>query len=480
LDPNVSTVTGLCSVDMWSPHTQSWPKVGSWSVAVDCVETGSDAPAYGRGDAERMMAVGVMLIMVPLVSSRAPKCKPGWLHNHVSGGQVKEVSAHSSGFPPFISIHSLSVSVRFIPGALAGLHRNDKSDSVDLALFAVGWILGWLLLWRMRPLPPIGDVDLSAQRPSIAIVIPARDEAGALPHLVPGLVDQLRPGDELLVVDDHSGDATGEVAARLGARVLVPPALPDGWLGKPHACWHGARSTTAPLLVFVDADVRPAPDLLDRVAAAWSREPDAVISLQPWHQTEEWVEQASLLANVTSLMGAGGFTIAGPRVTPNVAFGPVLAVARAVYDDIGGHRAVRTMHTEDIGLARLAGRSALYTGRPDTSFRMYPGGLGQLVQGWTRSIATGARFTSWWLSLAVVLWVWSLAGGWLTEPLVYPLSAAQFWVLGRRAGSMHPVTALLFPLAVAVFAWIFLRSLFALVFRRDVRWKQRSVAARPD
>ena len=355
---------------------------------------------------------------------------------------------------------------------------------MDLAVFAIGWVLGWLLLWRPRPLAVVDGASVPTDRPSMAIVIPARDEVDALPHLLPRLVAQLRPGDELVVVDDHSSDGTGRVAAQLGARVVVPPALPDGWLGKPHACWHGAESTTAPLLAFVDADVRPAPDLLDRIAAASSTEPDAVISLQPWHQTGSWIEQASLLANVTSLMGSGGFTIAGSRLTTKptttVAFGPVLAIARSTYDDIGGHRAVRTMHTEDIGLARLVGRSALYTGGPDTSFRMYPEGLRQLVQGWTRSIATGARFTSWWLSLAVVLWVWSLAGGWLAEPLVYPLSALQFWVLGRRAGSMHPLTALLYPLAVVVFAWIFLRSLFAMVFRRDVTWKQRSVAARPD
>ena len=282
------------------------------------------------------------------------------------------------------------------------------------------------------------------------------------------------------MVDDHSDDATGEIATRLGARVVTPPDLPEGWLGKPHACWHGARSTAAPLLLFVDADVRPAPDLLDRLALAWSECPDGVVSMQPWHHTETWAEQASLLANVTALMGSGGFTVAGSGVSPTVAFGPVLAIGRGIYDDTGGHRAVRTMHTEDIGLARLAGTSRLYTGRPDTSFRMYPDGFGQLVQGWTRSIATGARFTSWWLSLAVMLWVWSLAGGWLAEPLVYPLSALQFWVLGRRAGSMHPVTAALYPLAVVVFAWIFLRSLFAIVFRRDVTWKERSVAARPD
>ena len=363
---------------------------------------------------------------------------------------------------------------------MAEIDCADKSGGVDLALFGVGWILGWLLLWRPRPLSAPEPDGSSADRVPIAVIVPARNEALALPHLLPGLVAQLRPGDELVVVDDHSTDATAAVSTRLGARVVHPPDLPAGWLGKPHACWSGASSTTAPLLLFVDADVRPAPDLLDRVAAASARHPDAVVSVQPWHVTGSWVEQASLLANVTALMGSGGFTALGSRLAPTVAFGPVLAVGRATYDSVGGHASVRTMHTEDIGLARAVGQSTLWTGRPDTSFRMYPAGLRDLVQGWTRSIATGARFTPWWLSVAVALWVWSLAGGWLSEPLVYPLSAVQFWVLGRRAGSMHPVTAVLYPLAVAVFVVIFLRSLFAMVFRRDVTWKQRSVAARPD
>ncbi len=364
---------------------------------------------------------------------------------------------------------------------MAGIDRTGKSGGVDLALFGVGWVLGWLLLWRPRPLPAARpDSGSPTDRPAIAVVVPARNEALALPHLLPGLAAQLRPGDELVVVDDQSSDSTAVVAMRLGAQVVHPPALPDDWLGKPHTCSTGARSTTAPLLLFVDADVRPAPDLLDRVALAVSQHPDTVVSVQPWHDTGSWVEQASLLANVTALMGSGGFTVAGSRLAPTVAFGPVLAIERQTYDEVGGHAAVHAMHTEDIGLARVVGRSGLWTGRPDTSFRMYPEGLGQLVQGWTRSIATGARFTPWWLSLAVVLWVWSLAGGWLAEPLVYPLSALQFWVLGRRAGSMHPLTAALFPLAVAVFVVIFLRSLFAMAFRRDVTWKQRSVAARPD
>ncbi len=350
-------------------------------------------------------------------------------------------------------------------------------SAVDLALFALGWTIGWLMLWRPRPLPA---PPAASDRADLAVVVPARDEADNLPTLLGALVPQLRPGDELVVVDDHSTDGTAAVAARHGARVVTPPPLPDGWLGKPHACWHGATSTHAPSLVFVDADVTPAADLLDALSAALDRHGTDVVSVQPWHRTARPVEQASLLCNVTALMATGAFTPLGDRVPTTVAFGPVLALRRDVYERVDGHAApdVRAMHTEDIGIARAVGRCRLHTGAPATTFRMYPDGLGQLVRGWTRSIATGARSTRWWWAAATLIWVWSLAGGWLAAPIVYPLSAVQVWVLGRRAGSIHPLTAVLYPLAVLVFVVIFLRSVLAVLLHRDVTWKGRRVAAR--
>jgi hypothetical protein len=70
LEPVVLAVVGLCSIDMWSPHTQLPPNDEPWSEPV--VETDSGAPwtpAYGRGEDEWMVAVGVMLIVDPLVVS---------------------------------------------------------------------------------------------------------------------------------------------------------------------------------------------------------------------------------------------------------------------------------------------------------------------------------------------------------------------------------------------------------------------------
>ncbi len=350
-------------------------------------------------------------------------------------------------------------------------------DVVDLAVFAVGWSLGWLLLWRPRTLPPATAGD----RAPVAVIIPARDEAHALPHLLRPLVEQRRDGDRIVVVDDHSTDGTARVARAFDAEVVTPPKPPAGWLGKPHACWHGAQATNEAVLVFLDADVRPGPTLLDDLAAQVSAEPAVLVSMQPWHWMSTAGEQPSILCNVTALMGCGAFTLLGDHVTTHVAFGPVIAVDRSTYDRVGGHAAptVRSMHTEDIGLARAVGRSQLFVGSPSTTtFRMYPSGFGELVNGWTRSLATGARFTRWWLVLATVAWVCSIAGGWIAAPLTYPLIAWQVWVLGRRAGTTDPRAAILFPVLVIVFAVIFVRSAIAVVLRRDVTWKGRDVDAR--
>ncbi len=341
-------------------------------------------------------------------------------------------------------------------------------------LFGTGWTLGWLLLWSPRRLP----LPTLMPRDPIAVIVPARDEEAALPRVLGPLVAQLRAGDELIVVDDHSSDATAVVAASLGATVVTPPPLPHDWVGKPHACWHGAAATSAATLVFVDADVRPGPALLDGLAAAVASAPDAVVSVQPWHDAVTPAERASVLPNIVALMGCGAFTVLGRHVRTNVAFGPVLAVRRDVYERAGGHAhpTVRASLVEDIELARRVGRSQLYSGRTDATIRMYPLGLRQLLAGWSRTIAAGVTSTRWWVGLAVAAWVWSLAGGMFATWWAYPLSAVQVWVLGRRAGRFGPVVAVLYPLAVLVLVAVIAGAGINRA-RGRTTWKGRPVTA---
>jgi len=348
----------------------------------------------------------------------------------------------------------------------------------DLLPFGVGWLAGWFLLWSPRPLPPA--TSHTTARSGVSIIIPARDEQHALPHLLGPLMAGIGPRDEVLVVDDHSTDQTAEIAASFGARVIQPPALPPGWLGKPHACWAGAQVATCDHLVFLDADLHPPVDLVDRMAAALLAHPGQVVSVQPWHTTKRRDEQFSMIFNLVALMGIGRFSALGARVTPQSAFGPVLAIDRATYDRVGGHAhpAVRAQHTEDIAIAQQVGRAQLYTGAPDIAFRMYPGGIRDLIRGWTRSVATGARSGPWWAVLLTVAWVASLVGGMLVSPVLYAASVIQLAVLAPRAGKFSILMAALYPLALAIFLGVFVRSAIKVILRRPVQWKSREVSAR--
>ncbi|KPI20451.1 hopene-associated glycosyltransferase HpnB [Actinobacteria bacterium OK074] len=154
---------------------------------------------------------------------------------------------------------------------------------------AVAWITAaslaawlWLLLcqgffWRTDVrLPPRAEPDVW---PSVAVVVPARDEAAVLPESLPSLLAQDYPGRaEVFLVDDGSTDGTGELARELARRhgglpltVGSPGEPPAGWTGKLWAVRHGialAHAREPDFLLLTDADIAHAPDSLRSLVAA--------------------------------------------------------------------------------------------------------------------------------------------------------------------------------------------------------------------
>jgi glycosyltransferase involved in cell wall biosynthesis len=94
----------------------------------------------------------------------------------------------------------------------------------------------------------------------ISVIIPARDEAQALPDCLRGVLAAV-PGCELIVVDDGSSDGTAAIAAEHGARVISHP-YPKG---NGAAVKTGARVATGEILVFMDADGQHRPEDIPRL-----------------------------------------------------------------------------------------------------------------------------------------------------------------------------------------------------------------------
>lgn len=402
-----------------------------------------------------------------------------------------------------------------------------------MGLELVRWLAGTWLLWRIRhcgadtddpsrPLDLAGRTELDERGRGVTVVIPARDEDDNLPRLLASLAAQDPPPAEVIVVDDDSGDATAEVARAAGATVVAAGPLPAGWTGKAWACARGTeaagalpsspaesitaspgkarsvpvfpgddpRSATpvpAAILVFLDADTVVAPGGLCRILDEHARR-GGLVSVQPFHVMERPYEALSAFFNLVSMMGVGAFT---PRrhARPTGAFGPCLVCSTADYATAGGHAHpdVRRRVVEDVALAqRFAGAGlpvSVLGGRGTISFRMYPGGIRQLVEGWTKNFATGATSTRPLTFVLISLWLsgcisaaWSLPAP--APAAVYLAYAGQLaWML-RRIGRFGWWPALLYPVPLAFFLVVFARSLVLTHLRGEVRWRGRTISTR--
>ncbi|MDX2152932.1 MAG: glycosyltransferase family 2 protein [Bryobacteraceae bacterium] len=342
-------------------------------------------------------------------------------------------------------------------------------------LAAVVVALGsWLMVGKARrayaALPQLpDDPPLGA---SVSVIIPARNEE----RVIERAVSSFR-GLDVVVVNDSSSDKTAERAEAAGARVVKAPPLPEGWRGKPHACWVGSRQSTAEWLLFVDADTWYERGFAERLASYGEREGlDAVTAFL----RQECVTAAERMlvpyAMTLYFAGVSARNVNDPRHPEALANGQCFLIRRAAYGAVGGHRAVASSVIEDVELARVLKRGgkklrvvraeewgavrmydslgAIWRGFEKNSFRFLQ------VNPWTgvQVMATSILLTSW---LPVLAWLaadgeWARAAAFAVLP----------WLVLRSPWG---------PLPIYVFQLIALSGMMKTIFGISTMWKGRRV-----
>jgi hypothetical protein len=209
-------------------------------------------------------------------------------------------------------------------------------------------------------------------RAKVSILIPARDEEA---NVASALDAALANADaEVVLLDDGSTDRTCEIADEIARReprlrVLRGEPLPDGWIGKNHACAQLAVAASHPLLLFVDADVRLAPDAADRLAGALQNAGAKMISGVPRQEVETCSEK--LLVPLIHFLLLGFLPFDGMRRSKRAAFatacGQLIMVDRTAYEQSGGHRAIRARVHDGLALPKQFRASGFHTDLVDVT-----------------------------------------------------------------------------------------------------------------
>jgi glycosyltransferase involved in cell wall biosynthesis len=386
-------------------------------------------------------------------------------------------------------------------------------------LIALAWTVPTLIALRNLPrVPnllemPVLDKGFEAGepsalfRPELTVIVPARNEEDCLGACLQSLVSQseeifeLGKDWELVVVNDHSIDRTGEIARGFaGVTVMEAGKLEPGWTGKANAVWTAARCARGRYLLFTDADTIHEPGDLRRAMHEAERHKAGMLSYSP-RQIVSGIAQRILMPLVFSELALAypPAQVSDPAQRIAAANGQFLLVEREAYRRMGGHASVSGKVLEDVELAFIAKRRRVglrfrYAADAVAS-RMYRS-TGAMVEGWSKNLAllfNNVLALSLWRALdflllfglpilAVELWNAKLAArslewlgaGWVLA-LLWLRTLVRFYA--RVAKSNFPfVDCMLAPLGLPLFVFLLYRSWFQHRILKRVSWKGRSYA----
>ena len=287
---------------------------------------------------------------------------------------------------------------------------------------------------RMPRLPP--SPPEPAVWPGLSLVVTACDEADTIERAFRSILELDYPGLEVIAVNDRSTDDTGAILERLAAgssrvRVVHIETLPEGWLGKVHAMHCGVEASQGDWVLFADADVVFAPDILRRAVAHAESQALDHFSLIPG------MEPAPLLldATVTSFVQLMVHKVYGLRPMPFGA-GAFNMARRSSILASEGMAWLKMEIADDSGLAWLVteagGQSGSASALDGLSLQWYPS-LSAMFRGLEKNagiVVSQGRpyrvYLAWLAGMGVLHTPWLAA---LLQPSLWPLVMTAYALL---------------------------------------------------
>ncbi len=336
--------------------------------------------------------------------------------------------------------------------------------------------------------------------PSVAAVVPARNEVGTIAETVRCLLDQDYPiSIPIIVVDDNSEDGTADAAREVTvtdaekARLTVVSGEPlaDGWTGKMWAVRQGINAAPASdYLLLTDADIHHEPSLVSNLIAKAEGEGIRLVSLMVKLKCQSPWECLLIPAFVYYFQKLYPFSwVNDPAREEAAAAGGCMLVHRQTLEDTGGIEAIHDKVIDDCAMAALIkphGPIWLGLAEETESTRSYAA-LGEIWRMVSRTAYLQLRHSPLLLLAAVagmaLLYVvppLALMAGLLNGGLVLAFLGGAGWAVMTwtylptvELYRLSPLWALLLPVAGLLFTLVTIDSARRHYMRTSGQWKGR-------
>ncbi|MDB6129923.1 MAG: pgaC 2 [Verrucomicrobiales bacterium] len=211
-------------------------------------------------------------------------------------------------------------------------------------------------LRHARRLPPLGTSPIEP-RYGVTVIIAARNEADRIRQTLTRILAQRGIDLQVIVVNDRSVDDTRQVVesiAGLDQRVkaVTVSELPEGWLGKCHACHIGSKLAEKPWILFTDADCWLKSDTLIRAIRQAEINGVDHVTLTPGVEPETIPARAWHIAFLITLSNCFSGTNLN-KAGAHFGIGAFNLMRRDAYLKIGGHEKLRLTIVDDFKLGKL-------------------------------------------------------------------------------------------------------------------------------
>ncbi len=235
------------------------------------------------------------------------------------------------------------------PQSLPGIMIFLLTGSFLLLLLYVGLLLHYRFAWSKIPFFTASFTSDAST--FITVIIPARNEEENLPHLLKALAQQTYPKElfEVIVIDDHSTDATAAVVKQYSNYRLLTlkDFIPEGSINsyKKKAIEVGIQHSKGALIVTTDADCFTPKKWLETIASFYQKNKPALIVMPVAINCRNSAIEIFQALDFMTLQGITGAAVHQKQLS--MCNGANLAYTRSAFEAVNGFKGIDNIASGD-------------------------------------------------------------------------------------------------------------------------------------